>query len=354
MANMQERLEASVSQAEIDVSKLHDIINGNDVATIETENGLVSSIAKHLKDIRLEILQGMETTIETAESNLDKLHQVINGDENTTIETDNGPISSIAKHLKEIRAELTQGVDEIVGTALSAKEIILEAQSDVTLKHESINAIKANIDEIVTNITAINERFVNSIDEFETTLNEAIASINNTRDNGIEAVNNQLNIEKDKLIAELNKETDSEVSRVQNEGQQQIDAATAQAERAKNEADAAYLASQSSGSDDRTDYKYLPDEDDEGEGEDCGMRCANCGNTDEKTLWDEGDTIYCSKCTHRTLIETGEDDVVECPYCHRMRDRKAMYCRWCNDSTWEPSTQDEFEETDKILKEMGY
>ena len=119
-------------------------------------------------------------------------------------------------------------------------------------------------------------------------------------------------------------------------------------------AGAAYLASQSSGSDDRTDYKYLPDEDDEGEGEDCGMRCANCGNTDEKTLWDEGDTIYCSKCTHRTLIETGEDDVVECPYCHRMRDRKAMYCRWCNDSTWEPSTQDEFEETDKILKDMGY
>ena len=238
MANMQERLEASVSQAEIDMSKLHDIINGDDAATIETENGLVSSIAKHLKDIRLEILQGMETTIETAESNLDKLHQVINGDENTTIETDNGPISSIAKHLKEIRVELTQGVDEIVGTALSAKEIILEAQSDVTSKHESINAIKANIDEIVTNITAINERFVNSIDEFETTLNEAIASINNTRDNGIEAVNNQLNTEKDKLIAELNKETDSEVSRVQNEGQQQIDAAIAQAERAKNEADA--------------------------------------------------------------------------------------------------------------------
>ncbi len=238
MANMQERLEASVAQAEIDVSKLHDIINGNDTATIETENGLVSSIAKHLKDIRLEILQGMETTIKTAESNLDKLHQVINGDEYTTVETDNGPISSLAKHLKQIREELTQGVDEIVGTALSAKEIILEAQSDITSKHEAINEIKLNIDEIVTNITAINERFINGIDDFETTLNEAIASINNTRDNGIEAVNTQLNSEKDKLIAELNKETDNEVSRVQNEGQQQINAATTQAERAKNEANA--------------------------------------------------------------------------------------------------------------------
>lgn len=115
---------------------------------------------------------------------------------------------------------------------------------------------------------------------------------------------------------------------------------------------ASYLVSQSSGGDDDTGYKYLPDGDDEGG--DYRMRCANCGNTDENTLWDEGDTIYCSKCAHRTSVDTGEDDLVECPYCHRMRDRKAMYCRWCNDSTWEPSTQDEFEEIDKILKDMNY
>lgn len=112
---------------------------------------------------------------------------------------------------------------------------------------------------------------------------------------------------------------------------------------------AAYLASQSSREEDN--YKYILDGDDEGDG---GMRFANCGNTDENNLWDEGDTIYCSKCAHRTLVNTGEDDVVECPHCHRMRDRKAMYCRWCNDSIWEPSAQDEFEETARILKDMGY
>ena len=86
---------------------------------------------------------------------------------------------------------------------------------------------------------------------------------------------------------------------------------------------------------------------------DCGNKCANCGNTDNSTLWDEDDTIYCSKCCHRTAKSTGEDDLVECPFCHRMRDRKAYYCRYCNDSTWELSTPEEFEETDKILKEMG-
>lgn len=60
------------------------------------------------------------------------------------------------------------------------------------------------------------------------------------------------------------------------------------------------------------------------------MKCANCGNEDPKTLWDESDTIYCSKCTHRTLVGLNIDDLVECPYCHEMRDRKAMYCRLCN------------------------
>lgn len=87
---------------------------------------------------------------------------------------------------------------------------------------------------------------------------------------------------------------------------------------------------------------------------DGAISCANCGNTNQSSLWDENDTVYCSVCHHRTSKLTGEDDVVECPYCHRMRDRKAMYCRHCNDSAWEPSTPEEFAEIDCILKEMGH
>lgn len=99
-------------------------------------------------------------------------------------------------------------------------------------------------------------------------------------------------------------------------------------------------------------YAYLYDDDDEME--ETEMKCANCGNTDTSSLWDEGDTIYCSICHHRTSVASGEDDVVECPYCHRMRDRKAMYCRHCNDSTWQASTPAEFEEIDGILKGYGH
>lgn len=62
------------------------------------------------------------------------------------------------------------------------------------------------------------------------------------------------------------------------------------------------------------------------------IKCANCGNTDERFLWDEDDTILCSKCYHRTLKSTGRDDLVKCPCCGEMRDRKASYCRHCGHS----------------------
>ncbi len=83
-------------------------------------------------------------------------------------------------------------------------------------------------------------------------------------------------------------------------------------------------------------------------------RCAYCGNTDNKTLFDEDDTFYCSKCTHRTRKDNGKDDVVKCPYCHRMRDRKAYYCRYCNDTNRKPSTRKEFKEIDELLKSLGF
>ena len=52
------------------------------------------------------------------------------------------------------------------------------------------------------------------------------------------------------------------------------------------------------------------------------MKCTNCGNDNPATLWDEGDAIYCSVCTHRTRKTDFEDDSVQCPYCHRLRDKK--------------------------------
>ena len=55
------------------------------------------------------------------------------------------------------------------------------------------------------------------------------------------------------------------------------------------------------------------------------MKCAECGNQNSDYLWDEEDTIYCSNCHSRTLKATGELDLVTCPDCGEMRDRKGFY-----------------------------
>lgn|SRR5699024_1172042 len=84
------------------------------------------------------------------------------------------------------------------------------------------------------------------------------------------------------------------------------------------------------------------------------MKCANCGNEDPNTLWDEEDTFYCSKCKHRTQTATGQDDLITCPYCGRLRDRKAFQCMWCNNSMHSNAapSKEEYEELDEILTEF--
>ena len=62
------------------------------------------------------------------------------------------------------------------------------------------------------------------------------------------------------------------------------------------------------------------------------LKCANCGNSDPRMLCDEDDTIYCKVCCHRTRKSDGEDDLIVCPVCHHLKDRKAAYCQWCNNS----------------------
>ena len=55
MANMEERLEAVVVQAESDGEKWHTIVHGDENTNVSVESGDVPTIAKQLKDIRTAI-----------------------------------------------------------------------------------------------------------------------------------------------------------------------------------------------------------------------------------------------------------------------------------------------------------
>ena len=76
MSNMEERLETAVTQTEIDSCKWHAIVHGDENSTIETENGNVPTIAKQLKDIRNAITGGVSDVVAAAESARDEAKSV--------------------------------------------------------------------------------------------------------------------------------------------------------------------------------------------------------------------------------------------------------------------------------------
>ena len=65
--NMEERLQAVVSQAETDGKLWHDIVHGDETSSVETQSGEVPSISKQLKDIRDEITGGILDVVQAAE-----------------------------------------------------------------------------------------------------------------------------------------------------------------------------------------------------------------------------------------------------------------------------------------------
>ena len=72
MANMEERLQTVVAQAETDGSKWHEIIHGDDKTTVPTEKGNVPTVSKQLKDIRTEITGGVSDVVAEAEAARDE------------------------------------------------------------------------------------------------------------------------------------------------------------------------------------------------------------------------------------------------------------------------------------------
>ncbi|MCD8212308.1 MAG: hypothetical protein LUC17_04705 [Oscillospiraceae bacterium] len=71
------------------------------------------------------------------------------------------------------------------------------------------------------------------------------------------------------------------------------------------------------------------------------MKCANCGNEDPALFCEEENTIFCVKCCHRTLKDSGESDLVVCPNCGELKDRMAYYCRWCGASCREKKNSED-------------
>ncbi len=189
MANMEERLQAVVSQAETDGSKWHLIIHGDDKTTVPTEKGNIPTVAKQLKDVRTEITGGVSDVVAEAEAARDEAIAAKNATNQLKTQTNT------------IKTETAQLKTDVLGIKNQALEVF--------------NNISTSTDTAISNIQT-----------------EASAQVSTIKNNGATQVST-INSTATSQISSINSSGSTQVNNVKSEGTKQIALATEQANLSK-------------------------------------------------------------------------------------------------------------------------
>jgi len=169
--NMEERLQAVVSQVEIDGSLWHTIIHGNNAISVKTENGNVPSVAKQLKDVRDELINGaadylgscltaknetiavrdnalvIKSEIEQLKSDTQEFRNTAESYKNMAQTTFNSISSAVSQGIADVRNEGTTQISN-VKTAVAEQVAEATAQAD-----RAENATDSKLDITLSNIS---------------------------------------------------------------------------------------------------------------------------------------------------------------------------------------------------------
>ncbi|MDD4519401.1 MAG: hypothetical protein PHI50_00755 [Alphaproteobacteria bacterium] len=140
--NMEERLQAVVSQAETDGTKWHTIIHGDNATTISTENGNVSSVAKQLKDVHDELINGVSDYLGQCQTAKNETVQI--KAETLTIKTQTETLKSETLALRnetETYKDLAQTTFNSIASATTASvaQVQTEGQTQIALATAQAN-----------------------------------------------------------------------------------------------------------------------------------------------------------------------------------------------------------------------
>ena len=158
--NMEERLQAVVSQAETDGSKWHLIIHGDDKTTVPTEKGNIPTVAKQLKDVRTEITGGVSDVVAEAEAARDEAIAAKNTTnqlktQTNTIKTETTQLKSDTQTIKNQAVEVFNNISTSTDTAIS--NIQTEASAQVsTIKNNGATQVSTINSTATSQISSIN------------------------------------------------------------------------------------------------------------------------------------------------------------------------------------------------------
>ena len=160
----------------------------------------------------------LETVVTQAETDGSKWHTIVHGDENSTVETENGDVPTVAKQLKDIREAITGGVSDVVAEAESARDEAKSVRDNaLTIKNE-IELLKTDTEEATETAKSYKNMAQTTFNSISSAVNKGIADVQTETQN---------------QIATLQTTGDTQVNRTQTAAIEQIQLASNQADRAE-------------------------------------------------------------------------------------------------------------------------
>ena len=200
MANMEEKLQAVVSQAESDSNKWHSIVHGNENMTIQTENGKVPTVAKQLKDIRDAITGGVSDVVAEAEAARDEAISAKNAtnqlkSQTNTIKTETAQLKADTLSIKNQAVEVFNNISTSTDTAIS--NIQTEASAQISsIKNAGTSQVSTINSTATSQISTINSTGTTQVNTIKSTGTTQVNSIKSEGSNQIALATEQANLSK--------------------------------------------------------------------------------------------------------------------------------------------------------------
>lgn len=177
----------------------------------------------------------LELVVSQAETDGGKWHNIVHGDENSTIETENGNIPAVAKQLKDIREAITGGVSDVVAGAEKARDEAIMAKNTTNQLKIDTDLIKSNVGQLKTDTLNIKNQANQIFNNISSATDTAVLAIQTESAAQISAVKNT----GANQVSAVNTAGSTQIANVQTEGQKQIALAEALANQARYYAESA-------------------------------------------------------------------------------------------------------------------
>lgn len=177
----------------------------------------------------------LDAVVSQTETDSGKWHNIVHGDENSTIETENGNVPTIAKQLKDIRDAITGGVSDVVAEAEKAKDEAITAKNTTNQLKNDTNIIKSDVEQLKADTLNIKNQANQIFNNISSATDTAVLAIQTESATQVSAVKNT----GANQLSNVNTAGSTQIANVQAEGQKQIALAEAQANQAKYYAESA-------------------------------------------------------------------------------------------------------------------